>query len=137
MVALPLAIPFGQGAVVLQSFDKLLDSIEAADDQPPILNGKPALGLEDALRALKKNEFHSFFGTKNKYGMEEKHFHKDFQKIAVEPHVYNNMMVEEMNVMGLSLNGRYHNIIFVDKLNRALRYAQIVCPTKYEERKIL
>ena len=32
MVALPLAIPFGQGAVVPQSFDKLIDSIEVADD---------------------------------------------------------------------------------------------------------
>ena len=80
MAALPLAIPFGQGAVVPQSFDELLDSIEAANDRPPILNGKPAPGLADALRALKKNEFHSFFGTKNKYGMEKTPFHKDFRK---------------------------------------------------------
>ena len=30
-------------------------------------------------------------------------------------------------------NGRHHSILFVDKLHRVLRYAQIVCPTKYEE----
>ena len=71
MAALPIVLPFGQGAVVPQSFDELLDSIEAADDQPPIVNGKPAPGLADALKALKKNEFHSFFGSKNTYGMEE------------------------------------------------------------------
>ena len=65
--------------------------------------------------------------------MEEKHFRKDFQTLAAEPHVYNNMMVEEMNVTGLSPNGRHHSILFVDKLHRALRYAQIVCLTKYEE----
>ena len=65
--------------------------------------------------------------------MEKKHFHKDFRKTAAEPNVYNNMMVKEMNVTGSSLNGRHHNILFVDKLHRALRYAQIVFPTKYEE----
>ena len=65
--------------------------------------------------------------------MEGKHFHKDFRKTAAEPHVYNNMMVEEMSVTGSSLNGRHHNILFIDKLNRALRYAQVVCPTKYDE----
>ena len=120
MATLPRAIPFGQRAVVPQSFDELLDSIEAADDRPPILNGKPAPGLADALRALKKNEFHSFFGTKNKYGMEGKHFNKDFRKQAAKPHVYNNMMVKEMNVTGLSPNGRHHSILFVNKLHRAL-----------------
>ena len=133
MVALPLSIPFGQGAVVPQSFDKLLDFFEAADGRPPIFNAKPAPGLADALRALKQNEFHSFFGTKNKYGMEEKHFHKEFQTQAAKPYVYNNIMVKEMNVTGSSQNGRHHSILFVDKLNWALRYAQIVCPTKYEE----
>ena len=61
MAALPLAIPFGQGAVVPQSLDKLLDSIKASDGQPQILNGQPAPGLADALRALRQNEFHSFF----------------------------------------------------------------------------
>ena len=96
-------------------------------------NGKPAPGLADALRALKKNEFHSLFGTKNKYGMEEKHFHKDFWKTAAEPHVYNNMMVKEKNFTGSSLDGGHHNILFVDKFNLALRYAQVVCPTKYNE----
>ena len=133
MATLPLVIPFGQGAVVPQSFYELIDSIEAADDRPQILNGKPAPGLADALKALKKNEFHSFFGTKNKYGMEEKYFHKDFKKIAEKPLVYNNMMVEEKNVTGFSPNGRHHNILFVDKLNKALRYAQGVCPSKYDE----
>ena len=53
MIALPLAIPFGQGAVVPQSFEELLDSIEAVDNRPPILNGKPAPGFADVLRALK------------------------------------------------------------------------------------
>ena len=61
MVALPLLILFGQGAFVPQSFKELLNSIEAADDKPPILNGKPAPGFVDALRALQKNKFHSFF----------------------------------------------------------------------------
>ena len=62
MIALSHAIPFGQGAVVPQSFYELLNSIEAADNKPPILNGKLALGLADALRALQKNEYFSFFG---------------------------------------------------------------------------
>ena len=81
MVALSLAIPFRQGVVVPQSFEELLDSIGAADDLPPILNGKPAPGFTDALRALKKNEFHSFFGSKNKYGIAEKHFDKNSRNL--------------------------------------------------------
>ena len=89
--------------------------------------------MADALKALKKNEFHSFFDTKNKYGMEEKHFHKAFKKHADKPHVYNNMMVKEKNVPGSSPNGRQHKILFVDMLNKAIRYAQVVCPSKYNE----
>ena len=65
--------------------------------------------------------------------MEEKHFCKEFRKNAAEPHVYNNMMVKENNDPGLSPNGRHHNLLFSDKLDWALRYAAIVCPTKYEE----
>ena len=65
--------------------------------------------------------------------MEEKHFHKDFKKLAEKPHVYNNMMVIEKNVTGSSPKGRHHNILFVDKLNQALRYAQVVCPSKYDK----
>ena len=71
MTALPLAIPFGQGAVVPHDFDELIASIEAPDNRPQILNGKPAPGLANALRALRKNEFHSFYGTKNKFGMDK------------------------------------------------------------------
>ena len=33
MAALPIAIPFGQGAVVPQSLDELLDAIEASVGQ--------------------------------------------------------------------------------------------------------
>ena len=72
MTALPIAIPFGQGAVVPQSFDELVNSIEVVDGRPQILNGQPAPGLVEALKALRQNEFYSFFGSKNKYGMEEK-----------------------------------------------------------------
>ena len=38
-----------------------------------------------------------------------------------------------MNVKGLSPNGRHHSNLFVDKLNQALSYALLVCPTKYKE----
>ena len=74
MVALPRGFPFGQGAVVPQSFEELINSIESADDKPPILNGIPAPGLADALRALKKNEYHSFFGKSKLYGADKKRF---------------------------------------------------------------
>ena len=43
------------------------------------------------------------------------------------------MLVEEMNVTGSSPNGRQHSNLFIDKLNQALRYVQLVCPSKYEE----
>ena len=106
MTAWPIAIPFGQGAVVPHNFDALIASIEAADDRPQILNGKPAPGVVDALKALKKNGFHSYYGTKNKFGMEKKHFSKDFKKAADKPHVYNKMLVKEKNVNRLSLQIR-------------------------------
>ena len=61
MVTLPRAFPYSQGTVVSQPFDELLNSIESAVNKPPILNGKPTPGVADALRALKKNEFNSFF----------------------------------------------------------------------------
>ena len=82
MAALPIVFPFGQGAVVPQSFDKFLNSIEAADGRPQILNGQPAPGLADALRARRHNEFHSFFGSKNKYGMAEKTFQQKIPEIC-------------------------------------------------------
>ena len=66
MTAWPITIPFGQGAVVPHDFDELIASIEAPDDRPQILNGKPAPGLADALKALKKTGFHSYYSTKNK-----------------------------------------------------------------------
>ena len=89
--------------------------------------------MADALKALKKNGFHLFYSTKNKFGMEKKHFSKDFKKVADKPHVYNNMLVEEKNVTVSSTNGREHAILFVDMLNKSIRYAQIVCPSKYKE----
>lgn len=49
------------------------------------------------------------------------------------PPLYTNMLVKEMNVTGLSLNGRQHSNLFIHKLNQALRYAQLVCPSKYKE----
>ena len=36
IATLPCVFPYGQGAVVPQSFDKLLNSIEAADNKLPI-----------------------------------------------------------------------------------------------------
>ena len=114
-------------------FDALIASIEAADDCPQILNGKPAPGVADALKALKKNRFHSYYGTKNKFGMEKKHFSKDFKKVADKPHVYNNMLGEEKNVTVSSANGREHAMLFVDMLYKSISYAKVVCPDKYEE----
>ena len=43
------------------------------------------------------------------------------------------MMVEEMNCTSLSPNGLHHSNVFNDKLSQSLRYAQLVCPSKYEE----
>ena len=111
---------FGQRAVV-PSFEEFLNSIKAAGKKPLILNGKLAPGLADSLRALQKNEYHSFFGKTKKYGMDKKDFYKDFKKLAEKPYVYTNMLVKEMNVTGLSPNGRQHSNLF------------IVCPTKYKE----
>ena len=133
MAALLIAIPFGQGAVVPQSLNELLDAIEASVGQPQILNGQPAPDLADALRALRQNEFHSFFGSKNTYGMEEKYFCKEFRDHAAEPHVKNKMMVEEKNVPGPSKNGQHHLLLFSHKLDRALQYTAITCHTKYKE----
>ena len=65
--------------------------------------------------------------------MEEKHFCRKFREHAAEPHIYNNMMVEEKNVPGPSLNGRHHLLLFSDKLDQALRYTALMCPTKYEK----
>ena len=133
MATLPRAILFGQGAVVPQSFDELLNSVESAIAKPLILNGKPLPGVADALRALKKNEFHSFFGKSKKYGADKNVFHKDFKKLIEKPPFYPNMMVEEMNCTSSSPNGLLHSNLFIDKLNQALRYARIGCPSKYEE----
>ena len=71
MTAWPIGIPFGQGAVVPHDFDNLIASMGAADNRPQFFNGKPAPGVADALKVLKKNEFHSFYGTKNKFGMDK------------------------------------------------------------------
>ena len=114
----PRGFPFGQGAVVPQSFVELLDLIES--EKPTILNGIPAPGVADATRALQNNEYHSFFGKPKLYGMEKKDFHKSFQKQAKEPTFYHNMMVEEKNVTSQSPNGLQHSHLFVDKLNQAV-----------------
>ena len=127
------AIPFGQGAVVPQSFDKFLNSVESAIARPMILNGKPAPGLVDALRALKENECYSFFDKSKLYGADKNDFYNDLKKLAAKPPFYTSMMVEEMNVTGLSPNGRQHSNLFIDKFNQSLRYAQLVCASKYEE----
>lgn len=62
MVAFSCGIPYGSGAAVLESFDDLTIVIDSPDDSPSILNGKPAPGIADTLRALEKNEFNSFYG---------------------------------------------------------------------------
>ena len=131
MAVFPRGFQFGQGAVVPQSFAKLLDLIES--DTPTILNGIPAPGLADAMQALQKNEYHSFFGKPKLYGMEKKDFHKEFKKQAEKPTFYQNMMVEEKNVTSQSPNGLQHSNLFVNKLNQAIQYAQIACPSNYEE----
>ena len=66
MATLPRVILFGQGAVMTESFDELLSSVESTIAKPTILNGKPVPGLADALRALKKNPF--LFVKSKKYG---------------------------------------------------------------------
>ena len=43
------------------------------------------------------------------------------------------MLVEEKNCTSLSLNGLRHSNLFIDKLNQSIRYARIMCPSKYEE----
>ena len=121
MTTFSCAFPFGQGAVVPQSFDELLNSIESVDNKQPILNGKPAPGVADALRALKNYDFNS---SKNM-------FHKEqFKKIVAKPPFFTNMLVEEKNRTSTSPNGLQHSNIFIDKLNQAIRYARIVCPSK-------
>ena len=42
-------------------------------------------------------------------------------------------MVEEKNVTSQSPNGLQQSHLFVDKLNQAIRYAKIVCPSNYAE----
>ena len=61
MATLPHAIPYSQGVIVSQSFHELLNIVDSVIAKPTILNGKLAPGVADALRALKKNEVHSFF----------------------------------------------------------------------------
>ena len=113
MTAFLLGIPFGQGAEVPQSFEEMLDLIET--EKPTILNSTPVPGLADALRALQKNEYYSFFGKPNMYGMTKGKFLKEFQNKAKATTFYNDMMVEEKNVMSQSPNGLQHSIQFVDK----------------------
>ena len=43
------------------------------------------------------------------------------------------MLVKKMNVTGLPLIGRQYSNLFIDILNQVLRYAQLVCSSKYEE----
>ena len=92
MTVFPRGFPFGQGAKVPQSFEEQLDLIES--EKPMIPNGTPVPGLADALRALQRNEYYSFFGKPKLYGMTKGKFHKDFQKVAKETTFYDDMMVE-------------------------------------------
>ena len=43
------------------------------------------------------------------------------------------MLVEEKNYTSMSHNGLQHSNLFIDKLNQAIRYARIMCPSMYEE----
>ena len=107
MATLPCAFPYGQGAVLPQSFDDLLKSIKSSDNLPPILNGKPAPGVADALRALKKNDFNSFFGQDNQFGAAKNVFHKkNFGNIVNKPPFLVNMLVQEKNYTSMSQNGQ-------------------------------
>ena len=134
MATLPRAFPYGQGAVVSQSFDKLLNSIESALNKPPILNSKPAPGVADALRVLKKNEFFFFFCMAKKYGADKTMFYKEnFKKVVAKPPFCTNMLVEEKNYTSTSKNGLHHSNLFINKLNQTIRYVRIMCPSKYEE----
>ena len=118
MATLPNAISYGQGALGPQSFDKVLNSIESAIEKPTILNSKPVPGVANALRALKKNDFNSFFGKAKKYGTDKTLFHKEnFKKVVAKPPFYTNMLVEEKNCTSLSPNGLRHSDLFIDKLN--------------------
>ena len=107
MATFPCAFPYGQGAVVSQLFDDLLNSIKSADNSPLILNGKQAPGVADALRALKKNDSNSFFGQDNSFGAAKKEFHvKNFKDIVSKPPFLANMLVKEKNYMSTSPNGQ-------------------------------
>ena len=117
-----------------QSFDELLNSIESAIKKTTILNGKPVPSVADALRALKKNEFNSFFGKSKKYGADKNLFHKEyFKKVVAKILFYTNMLVKEKNYTSSSLNVLPHCDLFMEKLNQSIRYARIMCPSKYEE----
>ena len=76
IATLSCEIPYGSGAEVPQSFDDFLESNESSDNLPQILNSKPAPGVADALRALKRNEFNSYFSQNDKYGATNSLFHK-------------------------------------------------------------
>ena len=65
--------------------------------------------------------------------MDKKHFSKEFKKEAEKSHVYDDMLVEERNVTHSSENGREHARSFVIMLYKAISYAKIVCPTRYDE----
>ena len=94
MAILPCLFPYGQGAEVPQSFEDLLKSIESSDSSPQILNGKPCPGVADALRALEKNDFNSFFGQDNKFGAAKSVFQKkNFANIVKELPYLDNMLV--------------------------------------------
>ena len=94
MATLPCVFPYGQGAEVPQSFEDLLKSIDSSDGSPQILNGKPCPGVADALRALEKNDFNSFFGQDNGYGAAKGLFHvKNFKNIVNKPPYLDNMLV--------------------------------------------
>ena len=43
------------------------------------------------------------------------------------------MLVEEKNYTSTSQNGLQHSNIFIDRLNQTIRYARILCPSKYKE----
>ena len=129
MTVFPRGFPFGQGAEVPQSFEEHLNLIEL--EKPMILNGTKVPGLAAAYRALQKNEFHSFYGKPNLYGMAKNKCHNEFVKKAKASTLYDKMMVEEKNVTNQSANGVQHSIQYVNKLNQSLCYAKIVSPTGY------
>ena len=78
-----------------------------------------------------------FFGKAKKYGADKTLFHKEnFKKVIVKPRFYTNMLVKEKNCTSTSQNGLQHSNLFIDKLNQAIRYAQIICPSKYATRTV-